>query len=129
MVRKIETFPPVTMAHIRGHGCRDLLIYCNSGRCYHSATLNGDWLADNVPVRSLCGRMVCTRCGYIGAAFSVCLELENKVFASFSSLGPGRLSKDAANMNEEMALDTLSDVKQTIRDRAIAAVLFARSAR
>jgi hypothetical protein len=25
MVRKIETFPPVTMAHIRGHGCRDLL--------------------------------------------------------------------------------------------------------
>jgi hypothetical protein len=30
-VRKIETFPPVTMAHIRGHGCRDLLIYCNSG--------------------------------------------------------------------------------------------------
>jgi hypothetical protein len=26
-VRKVETFPPVT---IRGHGCRDLLVYCGS---------------------------------------------------------------------------------------------------
>ena len=25
MVRKVETFPPVTMGHIRGDGCRDLL--------------------------------------------------------------------------------------------------------
>ena len=66
-VRKAETFPPVTMAHIRGHGCRDLLIYCSSGRCHHSASMNADWLADDVPVRSLCARMVCTRCGYIGA--------------------------------------------------------------
>jgi len=66
-VRKRETFPPVTMAHIRGHGCRDLLIYCNSGRCHHSATMSGDWLPDDLPVRSLCGRMVCTHCGYIGA--------------------------------------------------------------
>ena len=32
MVRKVETFPPVTMGHIRGHGCRDLLVYCDSGR-------------------------------------------------------------------------------------------------
>jgi hypothetical protein len=30
--RKAETFEPVTMGHIRGHGCRDLLVYCNSGR-------------------------------------------------------------------------------------------------
>jgi hypothetical protein len=27
MVRKAETFPPVTMGHMRGHGCRDLLVY------------------------------------------------------------------------------------------------------
>ena len=45
MIRKVETFPPVTMAHIRGHCCRDLLIYCSSGHCHHSATMNGDWLA------------------------------------------------------------------------------------
>jgi hypothetical protein len=37
MVRKAETFPPVTMAHIRGHGCRDLLVYCDSGGCHHGA--------------------------------------------------------------------------------------------
>ena len=67
MVRKIETFPPVTMGHIRGHGCRHLLVYCGSGRCHHSATIGGDWLPDDVPVRSLCRRMACTQCGYIGA--------------------------------------------------------------
>jgi hypothetical protein len=25
---KTETFEPVTMGHLRSHGCRDLLIYC-----------------------------------------------------------------------------------------------------
>jgi hypothetical protein len=64
---KSEIFPPVTMGHIRSHGCRDLLIYCGSGRCHHSATVNADWLTDETPVRSLCRRMVCTRCGMIGA--------------------------------------------------------------
>jgi hypothetical protein len=55
MVRKAETFPPVTMAHVRGHGCRDLLIYCDSGRCHHSASINADEFPDDMPVRSLCG--------------------------------------------------------------------------
>jgi hypothetical protein len=50
--RKAETFAPVTMGHIRGHGCRDLLVYCNSGRCHHSATMNADWLSDETPVDS-----------------------------------------------------------------------------
>src|SRR6516165_6100229 len=66
-VRKAETFPPVTMGHIRGHGCRDLLVYCSSGRCRHGATMNGDGFPDDLPIRSLCGRMVCTVCGMIGA--------------------------------------------------------------
>jgi hypothetical protein len=48
--------------------CRDLLVYCSSGRCHHSATLNADWLLDETPVRSLCPRTVCTRCGLIGVA-------------------------------------------------------------
>jgi len=65
--RKIETLPAGDHGHIRGHGCRDLLVYCGSGRCHHSANISGDWLPDDVPVRSLCRRMVCTRCGYIGA--------------------------------------------------------------
>jgi hypothetical protein len=65
MVRKNETFPPVTMGHIRDHGCRDLLVYCRSGRCHHSATL--DCFPDDMPVRSPCRRMVCALCGMIGA--------------------------------------------------------------
>jgi hypothetical protein len=42
--RQQETFAPVTLGHIRSHGCRDLLVYCISGRCHHSATLNGNRL-------------------------------------------------------------------------------------
>jgi hypothetical protein len=67
MARTSKTFTPVTMGHIRGHGCRDLLVYCASPWCNHSATINADWLPDNVPVRSLCSCMVCARCGLIGA--------------------------------------------------------------
>ena len=65
--KKPTPFAAVTLGHIRGHGCRDLLVYCASGWCHHSATMNADWLPDETPVRSLCPRMVCTRCGMIGA--------------------------------------------------------------
>jgi hypothetical protein len=37
------------------------------GLCNHSAEINADWLPDETLVRSLCPRMVCTRCGLIGA--------------------------------------------------------------
>jgi hypothetical protein len=57
---KQETFAPVTLGHIRSHGCRDLLVYSSSGGCHHSATMNADWLPDETPVRSLCPGMVCT---------------------------------------------------------------------
>jgi hypothetical protein len=30
----------VTLAHIRSHGCRELLVYCVSGRCHHGASMN-----------------------------------------------------------------------------------------
>jgi len=62
-----QTLEPVTMGHIRGHGCRVLLVYCASTWCNHSASLNADWLPDDTPVRALCSRMVCTACGLIGA--------------------------------------------------------------
>jgi hypothetical protein len=62
-----ETFPPVTLSHIRGHGCRYLLVYCNALDCNHSAQLNADHLPDNTPIRPLGRRMVCTRCGHRGA--------------------------------------------------------------
>jgi hypothetical protein len=66
-VRRQETFEPVTLGHLRSHGCRALLVYCDSGRCHHRARMNADHWSDDLPIRSLCGRMVCTRCGYIGA--------------------------------------------------------------
>jgi hypothetical protein len=49
--RQHETFEPVTMGHIRSHGCRDLLVCCISGRCHHSTSLNSDCLRDETPVR------------------------------------------------------------------------------
>jgi hypothetical protein len=65
--REREIFPPVTLGHIRAHGCRGVLVYCESIWCNHSAEINADWLPDDTPMRSLCPRMVCTACGLIGA--------------------------------------------------------------
>jgi hypothetical protein len=47
MARSCKTVEPVTMGHIRGHGCRDLLVYCVSPWCNHSASPNGDSLPDD----------------------------------------------------------------------------------
>jgi hypothetical protein len=42
-VRKNETFPPVTMGHIRSHGCRDLLRHKCSGRGRQIALATAAW--------------------------------------------------------------------------------------
>jgi hypothetical protein len=52
--RHRETFEPVTLGHIRGQGCRDLLAYCHSGWCNHSSVMNADWL----PHETRCGPRV-----------------------------------------------------------------------
>ena len=65
--QKWETFGPVTLGHIRSHGCRDLLVYCGSINCNHGTTMNADHLPDDTPIRPLGSRMVCTRCGHVGA--------------------------------------------------------------
>jgi hypothetical protein len=57
----------VTLDHIRGHGCRGVLVYCESIWCNHSADIDADWLPDDTVIRSLAPRMVCTACGLIGA--------------------------------------------------------------
>jgi hypothetical protein len=54
--RQRKRFAPVTLGHMRGHGCRDVLIYCESVWCRHKAIMNVDVLPDDTPVRSLCGR-------------------------------------------------------------------------
>jgi hypothetical protein len=66
-MRARETFPPVTLSHIRGHRCRYLLVYCNALDCNHSAVLNADTLPSDAPIRPLGQRMRCTHCGHRGA--------------------------------------------------------------
>jgi hypothetical protein len=65
--RSRPPFAPVTLGQMRAFGCRDILIYCDSIQCNHGTRLNADWLPDETVVRSLRPRMVCTRCGLIGA--------------------------------------------------------------
>jgi len=66
-VRKRETFGPVTLSHIRGYGCRDILIYCGSVHCRHSATMNADRMPNETVIRALGPKMVCPKCGHVGA--------------------------------------------------------------
>ena len=63
---KVGKLAPVTLGHMRSQGCRDLLVYCNSGHCNHSAIMNVGHLPDDTPIKSL-GGIVCTWCGHLGA--------------------------------------------------------------
>jgi hypothetical protein len=65
--QKRETFQPVTLGHIRSHGCRDLLVYCGSINYNRGITMNADHMPDDTPIRPLGSRMLCTRCGHVGA--------------------------------------------------------------
>ena len=64
---KVGKFEPVTLGHMRSQGCRDLLVYCNSGRCNHSTIMNVGHLPDDTPIKSLGDDIVCTQCGHLGA--------------------------------------------------------------
>jgi hypothetical protein len=56
---------PMTLGNMRVNGVRSLLVYCFA--CHHEAVLDVDDYPDEVPVPSFAPRMVCTRCGMIGA--------------------------------------------------------------
>jgi hypothetical protein len=64
---KIGKLAPVTLGHMRSQGCRDLLVYCSSGRCNHSTIMNVGHLPDDIPIKSLGVGVVCTQCGHVGA--------------------------------------------------------------
>jgi hypothetical protein len=66
-LRTIEKVKPVTLGHIRSYGCRDLLIYCGSINCSHSATMSADRMPDETAIRALGPKMVCTKCAHVGA--------------------------------------------------------------
>jgi hypothetical protein len=57
--------PPMTLGNMRANGVRSLDGCC--WLCHHRAILSADSWPDDMPVPSFGSRMVCTRCGIIGA--------------------------------------------------------------
>jgi hypothetical protein len=55
----------VTLGNMRENGVRSLDVSC--WQCHHRAILSADRWPDHVPVPTFGPRMVCTRCGIIGA--------------------------------------------------------------
>ena len=64
---KVGKFEPVTLGNMRAQGCRDLLVYCNSGRCNHSTLMNVGHLPDHTLIKLLGVGVVCTQCEHVGA--------------------------------------------------------------
>jgi len=58
-------FAPVTLGQMRFQGCRDLLVECNS--CHHWVKMKAGHLPDFAAIKSLGDRIVCERCGEVGA--------------------------------------------------------------
>ena len=58
-------FAPVTLGQMRFQGCRDLLVECNS--CHHWVKMKAGHLPDDAAIKSLGDRIVCARCGEVGA--------------------------------------------------------------
>jgi hypothetical protein len=56
---------PMTLGNMRANGVRSLDV--SYWQCHHRAILSADPWPDHVPVPSFGPRMVCTRCGIIGA--------------------------------------------------------------
>jgi hypothetical protein len=56
---------PMTLGNMRANGVRSLIVYC--GTCHRDAVFDVDRYPDAVPVPAFGPRMVCTRCGMIGA--------------------------------------------------------------
>ena len=55
----------MTLGNMRANGVRSLDVSC--WLCHHRAILSADPWPDHVPAPSFGPRMVCTRCGIIGA--------------------------------------------------------------
>ena len=55
----------MTLENMRHNGVRSLWVHCN--QCRHTATMKVDHYPEDLTVSSFGPRMVCTRCGIIGA--------------------------------------------------------------
>jgi hypothetical protein len=56
---------PMDLANMRENGVRSLAVKCH--QCRHEMVMNVDHLPGNLTVKSFEPRMVCTKCGTIGA--------------------------------------------------------------
>jgi hypothetical protein len=65
MARFNEPIEPMTLGNMRANGVRSLAVSCH--KCHHETVINADQWSDDVPVPTFGPRMVCTRCGIIGA--------------------------------------------------------------
>jgi hypothetical protein len=63
--RSTEPIEPMTLGNMRRLGVRSIAVACLV--CRHEATMGAEPWADDVPVPAFGPRMVCTRCGIIGA--------------------------------------------------------------
>ena len=59
--------PPMTRGNMRKQGVRGLALYCLNPRCLHRSVLNVDNYPANTLVQSFGPKMVCAKCGTIGA--------------------------------------------------------------
>ena len=55
----------MTLGNMRENGVRSLWVQCN--QCRHTTVINVDHLPGDLTVPSFGPRMVCTKCGTIGA--------------------------------------------------------------
>jgi hypothetical protein len=61
----IDPIEPMDLANMRQNGVRALEIMCH--QCRHQTVVNVDHLPGDLTVKSFEPRMVCTKCGIIGA--------------------------------------------------------------
>ena len=56
---------PMSLGNMRANGVGSLLVYCFA--CHHEVVFGVEDYPDDMPVPAFSPRMVCTRCGMIGA--------------------------------------------------------------
>jgi hypothetical protein len=65
MARFNEPIEPMTLGNMRANGVRSLAVSCH--KCHHETVINADKWSGQMLVPSFGSRMVCTKCGTVGA--------------------------------------------------------------
>jgi hypothetical protein len=63
--RSNAAIEPMTLGHMRRNGVHSLLIACQ--KCRHEVVITANLWGDDVPVPAIGPRMICSKCGNIGA--------------------------------------------------------------